>query len=200
MTLGASGSNPEGTRHALIFVVFGAGGVGKGTLVEALLEARSGLWLSRSWTTRPQRPSEPADAYVFVSREEFMARVESGGFIEWTEFRGNGHLYGTPTLEAPGTGQPDVVLEIDLEGAKQVKRRYPDAVLIFIAAPSQEAQRQRLHQRGDDEASIERRLRVGAEEDRAGRLSADHVVVNDTLGRAAAELAAIVDLRRQEVR
>jgi guanylate kinase len=182
-------------RNPLIFVIFGAGGVGKGTLVARLMGLRDGLWLSRSWTTRAQRPSEPESAYVFTTRQEFMDRVSAGGFVEWTEYPGNGRLYGTPTMEPPGGS--DVVLEIDPDGASQVKHRYPDAVLVFIAVPSVEVQAERLRRRGDDEASIEKRLLVGAEEERVGREMADHVVVNDDVERAAAELAGIIDLRRQ---
>jgi guanylate kinase len=182
-------------RKPLIFVIFGAGGVGKGTLVDRLMRLRRDLWLSRSWTTRARRPSEPESAYVFATRDEFMARVSSGGFVEWTEFAGNGQLYGTPTMDPP-VGS-DVVLEIDLDGASQVKHRYPDAELVFISVPSVEVQAERLRRRGDDEASIEKRLLVGAEEERAGRAMADHVVVNDVLERAAAELAGIIDVCRQ---
>jgi len=182
-------------RNPLIFVIFGAGGVGKGTLVARLLQLRNGLWLSCSWTTRARRPSEPESAYVFATRAEFMRRVNAGGFVEWTEFAGNGQLYGTPTLEPPEGS--DVVLEIDLDGASQVKRRYPNAVLIFIAAPSKEVQAERLRWRGDDEASIEKRLLVGAEEERVGREMADYVVVNDDVERAAAQLAGIIDACRQ---
>ncbi len=181
-------------RPALIFVVLGAGGVGKGTVVSRLLRLSDDLWLSRSWTTRPRRPSEEDDAYNFVSRDQFMARVAAGGFVEWTEFAGNGHLYGTPTMEPPEGS--DVVLEIDTQGAIQVKERYPHAVLIFIAAPSREAQELRLRQRGDDEASIENRLAIAADEEKLGRELADVVVVNDDLERASKELAGIVECCR----
>jgi guanylate kinase len=176
-------------------VIFGVGGVGKGTLVARLLELRRNLWLSRSWTTRPRRPSEPADAYVFVDRDAFMDRARSDGFVEWTEFSGNGQLYGTPTLDAPEGF--DVVLEIEVDGAAQVKERYPAAVLVLIAAPSRDVQAQRLRQRGDDEQSVARRLAVGEEEDRVGRGMADHIVVNDDLARASQELAGIVDAWRE---
>ena len=185
-------------RTPLIFVIFGAGGVGKGTLVDNLLSLRDHLWLSRSWTTRARRPTEPESAYVFATRGEFTGRVSAGGFVEWTEFAGNGQLYGTPTMEPPAGS--DVVLEIDLDGASQVKRRYPDAELVFISVPSVEVQAERLRRRGDDEASIEKRLLVGAEEERVGRAMADHIVVNDDLERAAAELAGIIDSCRQVAR
>lgn len=189
-------SEPSGRRPRIIFVIFGVGGVGKGTLVARLLRLREKLWLSRSWTTRPRRPSEAADAYVFVDRDTFMDRVKADGFVEWTEFAGNGHLYGTPALDAPEG--LDVVLEIEIDGAAQIKERYRDAVLVLIAAPSREAQAARLRQRGDDEQSVARRLAVGEEEDRVGRRMASYVVVNDDLGRAAQELAGIVDTCRRQ--
>ena len=187
---------PPPAGRPLVFVVFGASGVGKGALVERLLSLTDNLWLSRSWTTRSRRPGEPEGAYVFTSPEAFMARAKAGGFIEWNKFSANGHLYGTPTLEPP-PGQ-DVLLEIDLNGAEQVRRRYPEAVLVMVTAPSAQARAARLHKRGDDEAAIQRRLQVGAEEEEAGRQVADYVVVNDDLERAARELAAIVGKRREQ--
>jgi guanylate kinase len=128
---------------------------------------------------------------VFVTRHQFMDRVAAAGFVEWTEFAGNGHLYGTPTLEPPEGF--DVVLEIDSQGAIQVKERYPEAVLIFIAAPSREAQERRLRQRGDDAPSIEKRLAIAEDEEKLGREMANFVVVNDDLERASKELAGIVE-------
>jgi guanylate kinase len=194
---GTTGQSRRARPAPLIFVIFGAGGVGKGTVVSRLLRLSDGLWLSRSWTTRPRRPSEAQDAYVFVGREQFLARVAAGGFVEWTEFAGNGHLYGTPTMEPPAGF--DVVLEIDAQGAVQVKERYPDAILIFIAAPSREAQERRLRLRGDDDESIERRLAIAADEEKLGREMADFVVVNDDLERASKELAGIVDTCRDGI-
>src|SRR5581483_682208 len=96
--------------------------------------------LSRSWTTRARRPGEPADAYVFVDRPRFEARAASGAFFEWAEFLGN--LYGTPLPDPDAPG--DLLLEIDLQGARQVRRQRPDATLILLAPPSPEAQRERL--------------------------------------------------------
>jgi len=124
-----------------------------------------------------------------------MERVRAGGFVEWTEFAGNGCLYGTPTFEAPPGC--DVVLEIEIHGASQVRDRYPGAVLVLVVPPSREVQAQRLRNRGDDEASVQRRLLVGEEEERAGREMATHVVVNDELERASYQLAGIVDSYRK---
>jgi len=174
----------------LIVVVSGPGGVGKGTVVDRLLQLDSRLWLSRSWTTRSRRPGEAEDAYTFTDREEFLARVAEGGFVEYTEFAGNGCLYGTPTIDAPD-GR-DVLLEIETEGAKHVKARYPDAVVVLIVAPSEAAQEARLRARGDDEAHIAKRLAISRTEEQAGRAIADKVVVNDDVGRAAREVAGIL--------
>ncbi|HEX6392202.1 MAG TPA: guanylate kinase [Acidimicrobiales bacterium] len=178
----------------MIFIVSGPGGVGKGTVVTRLLELRPDLWLSRSWTTRPRRPTEPEDAYVFVDRPTFENRIREDGFLEWTEFAGTQALYGTPLIDptAVEPGGPDVLLEIELDGAQQVKRRYPEAVLIFIVAPSTEDQEKRLRHRGDDDEMVSRRLAVGAKELEIGERIADHVVVNDDVERAANEVAGIL--------
>jgi guanylate kinase len=127
-----------------------------------------------------------------------MDRVGARGFVEWNKFAGNGHLYGTPTMEPPSGF--DVVLEIDPQGALQVMNSYPDAVFILVGVPSREEQARRLRLRGDDETNIEKRLALAAEEEDLGRQIAGHVVVNDDLGRASQELAAIVDLWRQKSR
>ena len=174
----------------MILVVSGPGGVGKGTIVERLLSREPELWLSRSWTTRPRRTGEAADAYRFVSREDFEKRLADGGFLEWNEFASNGQLYGTPTLEPPAG--KDVCLEIELNGAKQVKEAYPDAVLVLVVPPSFDTLRERMRGRGDDSPSIDRRLSQGQDEVREGEQIADAIVVNDDLERATDEVAAIL--------
>ena len=173
----------------MIVVVSGPGGVGKGTIVDELIGRDPRLWLSRSWTTRAQRPTEGDDAYVFTTTERFEERIDGGGFLEWTEFLGN--YYGTPT---PDLGEErDIVLEIEVDGARQVKRRHPDAMLIFVLPPSRREQERRLRGRGDPEHKVAARLRKAEEEEPVGRELADHVVVNDDLGATVEEMLAIID-------
>lgn len=151
------------------------------------------MWLSRSWTTRPRRPGEPEDAYTFVDRAAFERKVADGGFLEWAEFLG--HCYGTPFPE-PLPGK-DVLLEIDLQGARQVLERHPEAVLVLLLPPSPEVQAERIRKRGDGEDEVRRRLAKGVEEERLGRSLTSHVVVNDDLETALSQVAGILDAHRQ---
>ena len=179
----------------LIIVVSGPGGVGKGTIVDALLVEDPSLHLSRSWTTRERRPGERADAYHFVSRADFESHRERGGFLEWTEFLGN--YYGTPV--PPVDLVDDIVLEIEVDGAQQVKARHPECLLIFVLPPSRDEQRRRLEGRGDPEHKVHERLRKAEEEEPVGRALADHVVVNDSLDRTVAEMMSIIRRHRAAV-
>lgn len=169
--------------------------MGKGTIVDALIERDPDLWLSRSWTTRERRPGESEDAYVFTTSQEFEDRITAGGFLEWTEFLGN--YYGTPRpdhLDDPSA--PDIVLEIELDGAQQVKQQYPEAVLIFVLPPSREEQERRLRGRGDPGDRVQARLRKAEIEEQIGRSEADYVVVNDDLDRTIDEMVSIIERER----
>lgn len=186
---------PAPTPAPLIFIVSGPGGVGKGTIVNALVERDPRLWLSRSWTTREQRPGEADAAYVFTDRAAFEARVATGGFLEWTEFLGN--YYGTPTPD-PRAGR-DVVLEIEVDGARQVKAVHPEAILIFVLPPSRDEQQRRLRGRGDSEHKVAERLQKALDEEPVGMALADHVVVNDDLERTVQEMVDIIGRHRISV-
>lgn len=172
----------------MIFVVSGPGGVGKGTVLARVLERDPNLWLNRSWTTRERRPGEAADAYVFATREEFERRVAEGGFLEWVEFLD--YLQGSPVPE-PGEGQ-DVVFEIDVYGAEQVRERFPEAVLVFIDAPSREVQAARLRGRGDSEERVSQRLAKAEEEVAKARELGATVIVNDDLDTAVQDLLSLI--------
>ncbi len=190
--MGAAAEPPEA---ALIFVVSGPGGVGKGTIVNSLVERDPQLWLSRSWTTRAQRPGESDAAYVFTDRSAFEARIDAGGFLEWTNFLGN--YYGTP-LPEPELGR-DVVLEIEVDGARQVKTVHPEAILIFVLPPSRAEQQRRLRGRGDPEDKVEERLQKAVDEEPVGLAMANHVVVNVDLERTVREMLDIISGYRPQV-
>ena len=177
-------------------MLFGPGGVGKGTIAARLVAADPRLRLSRSWTTRARRAGEADDAYVFVDRPTFEAGIDANRFLEWAEFLG--HLYGTP-LGEPEDGR-DTLLEIDLQGARSIRRLRPDATLILLKAPSPDVQEARLRARGDDEAHIAKRLRTGAEEEAEGLAIADAVVVNRDVAQATGEVAGIVERCRLAAR
>lgn len=188
------------SRRGKLIVIAGPSGVGKGSLVRRLL-ARDpeGLALSVSVTTRPPRPSEVEGRdYLFVDPTSFRARAEAGGLLEWADVFGN--AYGTPAeaVERQRDAGRDVILEIDVQGARQVRERAPDAVLLFLAPPSLAVLETRLRGRGtESEERMARRLEKAAWEiGQAGWF--DHVVVNDDLERATKEVAAIIEASRSE--
>jgi len=176
----------------IIVIVSGPGGAGKGTIVETLVQRDPALWLSRSWTTRARRDGESEDAYVFVDKAAFQDRIDQGGFLEWTEFLGN--FYGSPS-PAVDAGV-DIVLEIELHGAQQVKERHPEAILVFVQPPTREEQRRRLQGRGDSDEHVQLRLKKAEDEERLGAEQADVVIVNDDLERAVAEIQGIIGAAR----
>ena len=178
---------------ASAFVITGPSGVGKGTLIRALRERVPELELSTSATTREPRPGE-ADGvdYHFLDPEEFDRRVRAGAFLEHAVYSGN--RYGTlrsEVEERTARGAP-VLLEIEVQGARQVRESMPEAIQIFIAPPDPADLRRRLEGRGTDSAAtIDGRLRV-AEEELAAQGEFRHAVVNDDVERATAELESIV--------
>lgn len=170
-------------------MISGPGGVGKGTVVRELVARDPKLWLSRSWTTRERRPGEAEDAYHFVSREEFEERIEAGGFYEWADFLGQ--LMGTPVPDHLDD-DVDLVLEIDVQGAEQVLAKEPDALFVFMDAPSREEQANRLRGRGDSPGRIARRLAHTDAERAKGEELGAVVVINDTVEETVAELERLI--------
>ena len=161
-------------------------------VAQELIQRDPSLWLSRSWTTRPRRDGEPETAYVFVNRDDFEARIAAGGFLEWAQFFD--HLYGTPMPEAPAGC--DVVLEIDVQGAIQVREVDPGAVVVLVLPPSRAEQRRRMQHRGDSDEHVAKRLAKSDAEEEIGRTLADLIIVNDDLDRAVSEVEALITEHR----
>jgi guanylate kinase len=190
-------SSDPAVERGLLFVVSAPSGTGKTTVVDRLSQECPHLWRSRSYTSRPVRPGETGGVdYNFVSRQTFEDMVRRDEFLEWADIFGN--LYGTGRrdTEAALAAGIDLVLVIDVQGARQVRRRIPDAVAIFVLPPSFEVLASRLRGRNQDsEAAIDRRLATARAE-----LSAveeyDYVVVNDELERCVQEISAIITAER----
>lgn len=176
-----------------LFVLSGSSGVGKGTVLKGFLEKNPNFMLSISCTTRAPRPGEVDGVnYFFISQEEFKNCIENNKFLEWAEFAGN--FYGTKKKyinQCLAEGK-DIILEIDTQGALQVKKQMPEAVLIFICPPSYEALENRLRGRHtEDEATIQKRLQqVKIELERAEKF--DYKIVNDNLDDAIKNLEEVI--------
>lgn len=181
----------------LLFVVSAASGTGKTSLVKALLDRVTNLHVSVSHTTRGQRPGELDGVhYHFTEKDSFIALVEQGGFIEYAEVFGN--YYGTAqaTVKEQLTKGHDVLLEIDWQGAQQVRKLFPDSKQIFILPPSQFDLRQRLSNRGTDSVEvIERRLGC-AVEDMQQYVNFDYVIINDDFNKALHDLESVIIANR----
>lgn len=176
-----------------LLILTGPSGVGKGTVLQALLARYPQVWLSVSATTRPPRPGERHGRnYFFLDHQTFMNQVARGEFLEWAEFAG--HAYGTPAgpIQSRLRDGKTVVLEIEVEGARQVRRRLPTAVQVFLRPPSLADLEERIRARGSDsEDSIAKRI-ARAREELARAEEFDHVILNGDLNRAIADVDTIL--------
>ena len=185
---------PTMLKKGRLFIISGPSGVGKSTILNAILERRPQLRYSISYTTRPRRGNERDGAdYHFINERDFRKKTDAGEFAEWAEV--HGHLYGTSAsyIEQMLGGGQDVLLDIDVEGAKALSVRYPQALLVFIAPPSMEELERRIKRRGmDAPAVVGVRLKNAESEMNQAHLY-DHVVVNDDLTRAVSKLEEIIE-------
>ena len=181
-----------------VFIISAPSGSGKSTLVHRLLSTVPNLAFSISYTTRQPRPSETQGVdYIFITRKDFEDRLARGEFLEYAEVFGN--YYGTnrETFEAATHQGKDLVLDIDVQGARQLKVAIPQAISIFVLPPSRDVLEQRLRSRSQDsEAVIERRLR-GAAQEVQNYTQYDFVLINRDIEKASARLASIVEAERQ---
>lgn len=184
-------------QQGSLFIISGPSGAGKGTLVDRLVARVPRLWVSVSATTRPPRPGEVDGVdYVFLTPEEFDRRVKAGEFLEWAEVHGN--RYGTlrSGVEEHLAEGVDVILEIDPQGASQVKKQLPESVLVFITAPSLSELERRIRHRGaETDEQVRTRLKTAERELRLVG-TYDHVVENDDIALATERLAGIVESHR----
>ncbi|PRD66577.1 guanylate kinase [Malikia granosa] len=183
-----------------LYVVAAPSGTGKSSLVKALLEVDSRMELSVSHTTRAPRGQEVhGREYYFTSQEEFDRMVEANAFVEWAQVHGNRYGTSRKTIEDKIAAGADIVLEIDFQGAVQIKQQFPNAVLIFILPPSWPELRARLMRRNEDsEATIELRMKNAAEEV-AQVDKFDFVIINELFERALFDLKAIAHAQRLKV-
>lgn len=190
--------SPATTRSAgCMYLVVAPSGAGKSTLVNALLARDAQIELSVSHTTRAPRPGEiQGREYHFVSEADFVARRERGEFLESAEV--HGHHYGTSRdwIEARLREGRDVLLEIDWQGARQVKAAFPQAIGIFVLPPSIDALEARLHKRGQDTPAVIARRLLAAGSEIAHAPEFDYVIINEDFERALDELTAIVTVAR----
>jgi len=187
-------------KQGTLFIVSAPSGAGKTTLVQNLLGSMENLQVSISHTTRPRRPNEQDGRdYHFVDEAGFRALIEADQFLEYA--RVFDHYYGTSRtwVEQQLAGGCDIILEIDWQGAQQVRRQTPDAVGIFILPPSYGALEARLKERGDAAATVQRRM-DGAVAELSHYREYDYLVINDDLERAGRDLAAVIRAAGQDYR
>jgi guanylate kinase len=187
----------SGERMTTVFIISAPSGSGKSTLVSCLLARDPQLRFSVSYTTRTVRGNEkPGESYIYISPQEFEERAQRGEFLEHAEVFGNHYGTNRKVLDQAQSEGKDLILDIDVQGARQLKERIPEAVSIFVLAPSRDILEQRLRMRSEDsEEVIQRRLRDAAEEIR-NYSQYDYVLINHQLEESIDTLTAIIKAER----
>jgi guanylate kinase len=187
------------SAQGTVFVVSGPSGAGKSTLLRRILAADPRVRFSISHTTRaPRVGEEDGRDYHFVERPVFEQMVRASAFLEWAEY--NDHLYGTSrsAVEGPTREGVDLILEVEVQGAAQLRERLPAAVLVFIMPPSLEVLEQRLHERRSDDAQVIRKRLDRAREELRQINMYQYVIINDELERATQQLLHVIGAKRVE--
>ena len=179
----------------MIYVVSGPSGCGKSTLIRRVIDELGNARFAVSHTSREKRDGEiEGKDYHFVSRDVFRKMIRAERFVEWALV--HGEYYGTSRKELAGAKSKDIVLDIDVQGARQIRRKVPSAVFIFVLPPSYGDLKRRIKRRGQDRAEAVRARMVTAREEVKACSSFDYIVINDDLALAAAELGSILNCRR----
>ncbi len=187
-------------HKGLLIVISGFSGAGKGTLMKKLIEDYDQYALSISMTTREPRKGEVhGREYFFTTKEQFEDKIKQGGFIEHAQYCGN--YYGTPKdyVEEQLAAGKDVILEIEIQGARKIKEQFPEAVLLFVMPPSIEVLYQRLIERGTETEEIILERLQRAEEEAVGIEEYDYIIINDDLGICLKELHELLDKTHTEI-
>lgn len=186
-------------RKGVLTVISGFSGAGKGTLVKKLLQDYDNFALSVSMTTRKPRPGEKDGVeYFFVDQDEFEKKIEENGLIEYARYCD--HYYGTPRsyVEQQLAAGRDVILEIEIQGALQVKKKFPEALLLFVTPPSAAVLKQRLEGRGTETDEVIAKRLARAYEESEGMDAYDYIVVNDDLELCVRQLHSMIEAARSE--
>lgn len=184
-------------NKGLLLVVSGASGAGKGTLCHALVQKRTDTWLSVSATTRKPRPGEvEGESYYFLEEAAFRSMIDEGGFIEWACFCDN--YYGTPKarVEEQLAAGRNVILEIEVQGAMQVRSEYPEAVFVFVMTPTWQELKNRLTGRGTEAAAVIEQRLERARQEFSYIDKYNYIVINDTIEQAAERFGAIIEAEK----